>query len=252
MADSGKHTAPRRHFRGLSPEARSGQRRERLVEAGIEAFGSRGFHAVTVREICAQAQLTERYFYESFRSMEELFAAVYGRVNGELKQATLDALATAPRDPLALAEAALGVFFRYVRADPRRARILLIESISSGQDQYRLADATTRDYTELMRGFVAALFPESALRAVNAELLSAGLVGANIRIATYWVQEGCRIPVEEVLASALSLYRAMVQSFSPASDMDDQDVSTAPRNLANTTAAGTRRSNPGRNKGSPH
>ena len=53
----------RRTFKGQSQEERKAERRRRLIEAGINAFGERGYHAVTVRELCAEAQLTERYFY---------------------------------------------------------------------------------------------------------------------------------------------------------------------------------------------
>jgi AcrR family transcriptional regulator len=200
--------APRR-YGGIAPEARQQERRDKLIQAGIELFGSRGYHAVTVREICAAAKLTERYYYESFTSPEKLFAAVYGHVALELKQATLAALGQAQRHPLALAEAALRVFFEYVRNDPRRARILLIDAVTIGTDIGRLADQAMRDYTDLMRGFIDVLFPDAAAAGLKPELLSAGLIGANIRIATQWVQEDFRQPLEIVLENTMAFYEAM-------------------------------------------
>ena len=199
----------RRSYGGISPEERRQQRRERLIEAGIEAFGTRGFHAVTVREICNEAQLTERYFYESFSGLEKLFAAVYARIGLELKQATLAVLGRAGAQPIELAEAALRVFFEYVRKDPRRARILLVEAVGIDADIHRLAYQAARDYTELMRGFFDVLFPEAAAAGFRPELLSAGLIGSNIHIATHWVQDGFRTPIDEVLYSAMAVYNAM-------------------------------------------
>lgn len=198
-----------RRYGGIAPEARQQERREKLIQAGIELFGSRGYHAVTVREICSAARLTERYYYESFSSLEKLFAAVYAHVALELKQATLAALGQAQRHPLALAEAALRVFFQYVRNDPRRARILLIDAVTIGTDIGRLADQAMRDYTDLMRGFIDVLFPDAAGAGLKPELLSAGLIGANIRIATQWVQEDFRLPMETVLANTMAFYEAM-------------------------------------------
>jgi AcrR family transcriptional regulator len=202
-------TPRRRSYGGVSPETRQQLRRERLIEAGIEAFGVHGFHAVTVREICAEAKLTERYFYESFQSLEALFTAVYSKLNLELKQATMGALARAPQNSIKLAEDGLRVFFEYVRNDPRRARILLIESISIGQNVHRLANESARDFTDLMRGFISALFPDAVARGVKADLLSAGLIGANIHIATQWVREDFRTPLDDVLFNNMMIYRAM-------------------------------------------
>ena len=202
-------TKKRRTYAGLSPEARQQQRRERLIQAGIEAFGTRGYHAVTVREICAEAQLTERYFYESFPSLEKLFAAVYATVSLELKQATLGVLGKPVGEPLQLAEAALRVFFEFVMQDARRARILLIEAVGIGQEIHRLAYRNTRDYAELLRGFIELLFPQAASAGLKPELLSTGLIGANIHIATKWFQDGFRAPLEEVLHNTLALYQAM-------------------------------------------
>jgi AcrR family transcriptional regulator len=213
MTKHEKAPALRRTFRGIAPEARRQQRRDRLIEAGVEVFGTRGFHAVTVREVCAAAQLTERYFYESFRSLEDLFTAVYGCVNLELRQATLEALATPTNDPLVLAEAALRVLFNYVRDDPRRGRIMLIESVNVGQDVNRMTNEITRDYTELVRGFISTLFPSMELVGLKPDLISVGLVGANVRIATTWVQEGFRTPLEDVLFNILAIYRAMAAQF---------------------------------------
>src|ERR1700742_1768346 len=67
----------KRKFRGVAPEDRKAERHLRLLEAGIEAYGTRGFHAVGVRDVCGLAKLTERYFYESFENREALFLAVY-------------------------------------------------------------------------------------------------------------------------------------------------------------------------------
>jgi AcrR family transcriptional regulator len=203
----------RRTYGGLAPEERARQRRERLIHAGIEAFGTRGYHAVTVREICAEAELTERYFYESFASLEKLFAAVYAAVSLELRQATLAVLGKPFEEPLELAEASLRAFFEFVENDPRRARILLVEAVAVGEPMQRFVYQNTRDYAELLRSFIELLTPEAASAGLKPELLSTGLIGANIYIAAQWFREGFRAPLEEVLHNTMALYRAVEESF---------------------------------------
>lgn len=209
--------APRRRaFRGIAHEDRLQLRREQLIEAGIEAFGTRGYHAVTVREICAGARLTERYFYESFHTLEDLFVVVYAHLNGQLKQATLTALALAPRQVPALAEAALRVLLTFIHDDPRRARIILIDAVAVGHDVQKLAAEINRDYTELLRGFIDTLFPRAKEMGANVDIIAAGLLGANIHIATQWVRGGFVTPMEEVLHNNLAIYLAMSAYFGEA------------------------------------
>ena len=97
-------TPKRRTFKGMAPEDRQRERRERFMEAGFEAFGLRGYHSVTVREICAEARLTERYFYESFKDREALFSAIYERQVGVLREriAGLEARTRWMRKPIAM------------------------------------------------------------------------------------------------------------------------------------------------------
>jgi len=65
-----------RRYGGIDPEERQRQRKAKLIEAGLAVFGEQGYHNSTVRDVCKQAPLTSRYFYENFDGMEALFKAV--------------------------------------------------------------------------------------------------------------------------------------------------------------------------------
>jgi len=115
---------PERIYRGVHAADRRAERRERLIEAGLALFGTRGYHRTTVRELCARAKLTERYFYESFGEREELVLEVFEHVAGEMARHMESAVAAAPPDPLAKARAAIAASVTYLTDDPRRARLL--------------------------------------------------------------------------------------------------------------------------------
>jgi len=195
----------------MAHEDRLQQRREQLIEAGLEAFGTKGFHEVTVRDVCMSAKLTERYFYESFRSLEALFSAVYLDLNRQLKDATLMALGAVkpPAGVASLATAAVRVLLEFIRDDPRRARVMLIDAVSISHDVQRISGEITRDYAELVRGFIDLLFPEAKRRGVDVDVIAAGLLGANIHIATHWVRERFATPLDQVLESNVLIYRAL-------------------------------------------
>ena len=74
-----------RRYRGVSNETRMAERRLKLIEAGIKVFGSSGYHASTVKGLCQEAGLTERYFYESFSNAEALFTACYLHITDTLR-----------------------------------------------------------------------------------------------------------------------------------------------------------------------
>lgn len=202
-----------RDYAGRTLGERRAQRREALIEAGVVIFGDHGFRGATIKGICRQAGLTERYFYESFANSEALFATVYKTLVGAIEHEMRDAVEQAPAEAEAMSEAALRVYFTHM-ARPRVARIVLIEifGISAGIDRtYR---ATTLKFAQLTEDLTARLFDQSVMSAqgTTPRLLSMGLVGSTIHIAMYWNLNGYRESIDAVVNSALALYRAMAFS----------------------------------------
>src|SRR3954469_8076467 len=76
--------APRRAYGGISAGERIAARRAKLLDAGLELFGTRGFGATGVKDVCREAGVTDRYFYESFNDGRALFLAVFDRLTDEL------------------------------------------------------------------------------------------------------------------------------------------------------------------------
>ncbi|ALE05004.1 hypothetical protein AL755_05055 [Arthrobacter sp. ERGS1:01] len=120
---------PGRRYSGLGSDERARERRERLLEAGIEIFGTSGYAGSKVRELCQCAGLSERYFYESFESRHELLAGVYNHLANHLFEITQHALDAAGDDIPGSARAGLGAFMGFLLDDPRYAQIVLIEVV---------------------------------------------------------------------------------------------------------------------------
>src|SRR5438067_1452042 len=89
-------SAPRtRTYGGVGAVERRAERRTRFIEAAIVTFGQHGFSKTTTRSLCAEAGLTQRYFYESFESVEELFEVVAKKLGEDLEIRLLAAEARA-------------------------------------------------------------------------------------------------------------------------------------------------------------
>jgi AcrR family transcriptional regulator len=108
-----------RHGRwtGVPLEDRQARRRDDLLAAGVELLGGIDGPGVTVRAVCRQAGLTERYFYESFTDRDEFVRAIYDDVCTRAMSAL--STATTPRE-------AVERFVAMMVDDPVRGRVLLL------------------------------------------------------------------------------------------------------------------------------
>lgn len=194
-----------RPYGGVSAEARRQQRRERLIEAGIEVLGTRGLAQSTIRDICTEARLTDRYFYESFRSVQEVFEAVYVELSTQLVDRLAAAMMPMPRNMQAMAEAGLRAFFSFVREDPRRARILLIDAM--GLYFSAPEDTTIRmdSYVGLLKGLYETLYPQVAQAADTFDIVfvAKNLVGMTSHAGAIWSQDGFDKSIEEMVRHCL-------------------------------------------------
>ncbi|MFF4233642.1 TetR/AcrR family transcriptional regulator [Streptomyces sp. NPDC001820] len=140
---AGRLRQPTGRYGGRSAEERQADRRQRFLDAGLQLFGdSPGYRATTVAALSEAAGLSTRQFYEEFRTLEDVLAALHLQVNDRAEEAALTALADA--DGLPIAERATATFRAYaadVTGDPRRIRIAFVEiiGVSPRLEEQRLA-----------------------------------------------------------------------------------------------------------------
>lgn len=207
------HVRRGRAYGGRSLDERRSTRRTQFIDAGITVFGREGFRAATVKSLCREAGLTERYFYESFGNSEALFAEVYTTLVKRLEQDVVAAIDAAPADPEATARAGLRVFFETMYHRPGTARILLIEIFGISGEIDRLYREATQNFTRMLQDLVSAIFPLGEGNGTDARVLLTGLVGSTIHIAMYWMLNGYRDGLDVVVESSLALYVAVARQF---------------------------------------
>src|SRR3954468_6925804 len=130
-AVTGRLRAPTGRYGGKTAEERQAERRGRFLDAALQLFGDTpGYRATTVAALSEAAGLSTRQFYEEFRSLEDVLAALHLLVSDWAEEAVLTALTAA--EGLPLAEHSTAIFQAYaanVTADPRRIRITFVEII---------------------------------------------------------------------------------------------------------------------------
>jgi AcrR family transcriptional regulator len=238
----------RRRFRGVEPDDRVAQRRQKLLEAGLEAFGTRGFHAVGVREICAIAKLTERYFYESFKNREALFQAVHDAEAKKVEDAMLLALANAAPEQKEIVRAVLRAVLSRYQDDPRTARVLLIEVIGvSSADQ---AFVTSQVFAQLIERMTLSFYPRLAALGVDTALLADGLYGATIYIAMRWTLGGFKQPLEQVVEHCALFYDSLLAELFQRQSAPPPPMPTTASTAGKADRKGARKSAPAPSKAS--
>lgn len=217
MSEAAGEIRKGRSFRGLSAEQRRAGRHRQFMEAGLQLFGTHGFYNTKVRELCAEAHLTERYFYESFKSTEELFAEVFREAVESMQQHILVAImGQSHQGSLALIRAGLEAFLRFVRQDPRVARILFIEVPQVRLEHGSLIEETMNAFDRMLTQFGNTLFPPPKDPRIHMDLIAAGLNGSNAHIVARWVYGGFRQPLEVVLENCYAVFAGVAVYLSSA------------------------------------
>ncbi|MET8164330.1 TetR/AcrR family transcriptional regulator [Streptomyces sp. NPDC005329] len=140
---AGRLRAPTGRYGGKSAEQRQVERRGRFLEAALRLFGDvPGYRGTTVASLSEAAGLSTRQFYEEFRTLEDVLAALHLQVNDWAEEAVLAAFAAAQDRPLV--ERVTAIFRAYaadVTSDPRRIRITFVEivGVSPRLEEQRLA-----------------------------------------------------------------------------------------------------------------
>ncbi len=187
-------------YKGMEASERAEERRRKFLMAGLEAFGVRGYAATGIRALCREAGLTERYFYESFDSKEDLLCAVYRMIVEEQKNDFITVLADASTTPREKVAAGLRAFFGTLRDDPRKARVQLFEvlGVSPRVDHEYLA--AMQMMSELVSRLMGELVPAMHNKGATAWIIPAGVTGALVHVAMRWVLNGYDAPLDELVA----------------------------------------------------
>jgi len=114
-------------YRGVPAEERVAERRSRLMDATLAVWADAST-STTMTRICAEAGLTERYFYESFRNLDEALTAVLDAIAVEIEERSTAASEAAGDDPTARVLASVRAFVELLVEEPRKGRVAIIEA----------------------------------------------------------------------------------------------------------------------------
>lgn len=202
-----------RIYSGQTPEQRRAERRGRMMAAGLELFGTVGYRATSIEQICAAAGVSTRNFYEEFRGREALLDAVHTRINTEANAEAKVAVQQLDKDDSDVPTTellAIGVstYIDHVCSDPRAARIVFVEllGVSPAMDERRLEvrNQHCRNTLRLCRRAVAR--GEAPDR--DYSMAAVAYIGAFNQMVSEWALRGLDVPRATVIEEIVRFGRA--------------------------------------------
>ena len=193
MSDGERSAESGRVYGGESAADRLARQRQQFLDAGLELFGSIGYRATTVRMLCKQAGLIDRYFYKTFDSTEDLLDAVYRRAMDRIEAEVVAAISRTeePRDPQSLITAGLEAFFVAIE-DPRVARVCWLEVLGVSPRIDALYAERIQRFATLLQALARGLYPAWNASDEEAQLTAIAAIGAISQSAMHWLMSDYR------------------------------------------------------------
>jgi AcrR family transcriptional regulator len=193
-------------YGGRTAQERREERRERLLDAGLELFGTRGYANSPIEALCAAARLNPRYFYESFPGREDLLRAVYDRHMARLAAAVQTALEQAPLDPRGRVEAGLRAFIDTQLADRRATRITYLEIVGVSLELERHRRDVLRGFARMVELEADRLARDGYIPEREHALTALALGGATDGLLTDWFTNDQRPDTAAIVATLVDLF----------------------------------------------
>src|ERR1700677_786940 len=179
--------AGQRRIRGLDPQQRLDERRRLLLAAALELFGTAGYAAVSVEQLCQAAYVSTRSFYELFPNKEACYLALHRQLEDAITERLLAASAG---DDASIVPAMVAAFVHAMTDDIRVLRVTSIEGmcISPAVDQRR------RESRHEGAALVEATWERLGLtpRQASPRRLALGVIGAFFEIIIDWYLDSDR------------------------------------------------------------
>jgi AcrR family transcriptional regulator len=139
--------------------------RRRLLDAMAHAVAGKGYAAVTIADLAAEARVSKRSFYEHFTDKADCLVALYEAASRQ----SLDVLRNAldpTRDWHAQVEQVMTVYFETLSLNPPLLRTLFIEIIALGPDGLAARRRTTQHFADFIVAATGGALPHAQAVAI--------------------------------------------------------------------------------------
>jgi AcrR family transcriptional regulator len=197
---------------GRTGAERRAERRQRLIDAATEIWSESGWAAVTMRGVCSRTSLNDRYFYEDFKTRDELLVAAWDGVRNEMLGEVSATLAErVGQPPLETIRMTISMVVDRITQDPGRAKILLTQHVGSSPLQDRRAVALQEATHLVVAASKPHLRPDADETALRMDTLVA--VGGFVELITAWHAGLLDVSQEEIVEHTSRLAETLAERY---------------------------------------
>lgn len=193
---------PERLRKGRTLAERRQERRDALLEAGLEAFGTKGYGSSSIEEICRKAYVSSRDFYAEFANREALLGALGLQITQRIYAALTEVDVEPGPDLLRRrTRARVAGLVHILVDDPRVARIAIVESVGISPDHEARRRSAHHLYADWISTYVRDELESKGLDEARQHAFSLALVGAVNELIVDWILQPAaqRSTVDELI-----------------------------------------------------
>ena len=193
---TGTAPAARRDYGGRTASQRRAERRQRLMTAALELFGTEGYPATSIERLCARANVSTRNFYEEFASREALLIALHDQITQKAFDAVMAAVGDVVDEPTSVRlDRAIDAYIGTTSSDPRWTRIAYVEvvGVSAAVERHRLA--WRAKLAELIEAEAALAVRRGEAAERDYGLTATAFIGAVNELVYHWSIHGRQEPL---------------------------------------------------------
>lgn len=202
---------PSRTYGGVDTQKRRAERRDKLIEAALDEFTTKGYHQTKIADLCSRAGVSTRNFYEKFASKEALLLELYEHINRLAMKRTLPLLESlADADAITRMTMMVDAFVAAVTSDPRFPRLACVAAtgVSAAMERQRygwFARYIEFIETEANRAAAAGLAPRR-----DYHLTAVAMAGALNGLLQEWQSHDPPVPVRDIVAEIRAIMIAAI------------------------------------------
>lgn len=164
----------------------AGETKERLLQAAVNVFASRGYHATSVDNIVSESQTSKGTFYFHFPSKEAIFLTLLDHLADRLIQRVERAI-DSERGALNRIDGALQTVLEEVSSQRTLARILLVEAAGIGHSLDRRLFAIHARFAGLIKRRLDEAVADGSIEPIDTETVAFAWLGAINEVLIHWL-----------------------------------------------------------------
>lgn len=197
-----------RPYQGESAENRIQARRRQLLDTAFARMADGNWRQTTIDNLCRDAKLNKRYFYESFPDLDALAGALVDDLATQLidlgmRTVSEAAAARLPTD--ALARRVLAAVIGFLIDEPQRARVLFTE-VANSPRAVAHRQAAVQAFAQTLSAYGHQHHDAKGATDAIAPLAASLLVGGTIDAVLNWLDGKIPMPREQFIEDLAAMW----------------------------------------------